>query len=89
MDIQKKYNKKGEMEKYKVGFVPKGYSQQHGIDYNEFFAPVARQDIIRISLSLAGCKKWMVCQLDVKSVLLHGQLMEDVYVDQPFGYHKG
>jgi len=37
-----KLNEKGEVEKYKARLVAKGYAQQHGIDYTEVFAPVAR-----------------------------------------------
>jgi len=37
-----KLNEKGEVDKCKAHLVAKGYSQQHGIDYNEVFAPVAR-----------------------------------------------
>lgn len=29
---------------------------------------------------------WSVCQLDVRSAFLHGDLNEDVYVKQPLGY---
>jgi len=76
-------------EKYKARLVAKGYSQQYGIDYNEVFAPVARWDTIRTILSLAACKEWNVYQLDVKSAFLHGELMEDVYVEQPMGYQRG
>lgn len=66
----------------------KGYSQKYGIDYNEVFAPVARWDTIRTVLAVVASKKWLVFQLDVKSAFLHGELVEDVYIDQPSGYHK-
>jgi hypothetical protein len=84
-----KMNERGEIEKYKARLVAKGYSQKHGIDYNEVFAPVARWDTIRIILALAAKENWKVFQLDVKSAFLHGELAEDIYVDQPLGYQKG
>lgn len=37
-------------------------------------------------LALTTQKGWSVYQLDVKSVFLHGELIEDVYVEQPLGY---
>lgn len=39
-------------------------------------------------LALAAQRGWIVFQLDVKSAFLHGELSEDVYVDQPLGYIK-
>lgn len=83
-----KLNEKGKVEKYKARLVAKGYSQQYGIDYGEVFAPVARWDTIRTILSVAACKSWNVYQLDVKSAFLHGELVEDVYIEQPEGYEK-
>ncbi|CAJ2653663.1 unnamed protein product [Trifolium pratense] len=83
-----KYNEQGKVEKYKARLVAKGYSQQYGIDFNEVFAPVARWDTIRTILALASSHGWNVYQLDVKSAFLHGDLAEDVYVDQPAGYNK-
>jgi hypothetical protein len=37
---------------------------------------------------LAIQNKWSVFQLDVKSALLHGELNEAVFVEQPQGYEN-
>ncbi|CAL5408817.1 unnamed protein product [Camellia sinensis] len=81
-----KLNAQSKIEKYKARLVAKGYKQQLGIDYNEVFAPVARHDTIRLVIALAAQKSWPIFQLDVKSAFLHGDLQEEVYVDQPPGY---
>jgi hypothetical protein len=85
-----KLNENGEVDKYKARLVAKGYSQQHGIDYTEVFAPVARLDTIRLVIALAAQSQWNIYQLDVKSAFLHGELNEEVFIKQPQGYvHKG
>jgi hypothetical protein len=83
-----KLNEKGEVDKYKARLVAKGYSQQHGIDFTEVFAPVARMDTVRMIVALAACRGWDIFQLDVKFAFLHGELREGVYVHQPGGYVK-
>ena len=60
--------------KCKEILVPKGYSQVHGVDYIENFAPVAKMDSIRLVLSLAASKCWEVHHMDVNSALLHGEI---------------
>ena len=50
------------------------------------FAPVTRVDTICLVLSMAAHNSWPIYQLDVKSAFLHGELEEEVYVDQPLGY---
>jgi len=81
-----KINERGEVDKCKARLVVKGYAQQAGIDYNEVFAPVARWDTIKLTLSIAASRGWKVYQLDVKSAFLHGEITEEVYVEQPKGY---
>jgi hypothetical protein len=61
----------------------KGFSQKEGIDYNETFASVARMDYIHMILSIATSQRWEVHQMDVKSAFLHGDLQEQIYMQQP------
>lgn len=71
-----------------VRLVAKGYAHQYGIDYTEVFAPVARLDTIRLIIALTTQQEWSIFQLDVKSAFLHGELGEEVFVQQPQGYEK-
>nr|GEV68440.1 retrovirus-related Pol polyprotein from transposon TNT 1-94 [Tanacetum cinerariifolium] len=66
----------------KARIVAVGYSQQEGIDYDETFAPVARE-AIRLFLAYAAHKNFTVFQMDVKTVFLNGILKEELYVGQP------
>ena len=63
--------------------VAKGYSQVHGIDYNETFSPVAKMDSIRLALAIAASRKWEVHHMDVKCAFLNGYLTEEIYMQQP------
>lgn len=83
-----KLKEDGEVDKYKARLVTKGYKQEFGVDYTEVFAPVARHDTIRLVLALAAQNSWPIFQLDVKSAFLHGDLQEQVFIDQPPGYIK-
>ena len=64
----------------------KGYSQVHGLDYNETFTHVARKDYIRLFLAVSVLKRWEVHHMDVKSSFLHGDLEEDIYMRKNEGY---
>ena len=48
----------GSVEKCKVRFVARGFSQKEGIDYDETFTPVARYNSIRVIISLASVLGW-------------------------------
>ena len=75
-----KFAANGSPLKYKARFVSKGYSQVHGIDYNETFAPVEKMDSIRLALVIAASKQWEVHHMDVKCDFLNGDLTEDIYM---------
>ena len=56
------------------------------MDYHETFAPVAKIDSICLVLAIAASKHWEVHHMDVKSTFLHGDLHEDIYMEQLEGY---
>jgi hypothetical protein len=75
-----KYNSDGSVERHKAILVAKGFTQRYGIDYEETFAPVARQETVRMMISLRAQKKWSIHHMDVKSAFLNGYLEEEVFV---------
>lgn len=50
------------------------------------FAQVARIETIRLVITLACARGWLMCQLDVKFAFLNGWLEEEVYVSQSPGF---
>ncbi|GJR14250.1 retrovirus-related pol polyprotein from transposon TNT 1-94 [Tanacetum coccineum] len=70
----------------KARLVAKGYQQEEGIDFEESFAPVARIKAIHIFIANAASKHMTICQMDVKTTFLNGELKEEVYVSQPEGF---
>jgi len=77
-----KLNADGSIKKYKARLVKKEYAQIFGVDYFDTFAPVARQDTIRMLLAITAQKGWKIYQLDVKSAFLNGFLEKEIFVEQ-------
>jgi len=63
--------------------VAKGYTQSYGVDYQEMFAPVAKLNTVKILLLLVANKDWPLLQFDVKNAFLHGEILEEIYMDSP------
>nr|GEV45106.1 putative ribonuclease H-like domain-containing protein [Tanacetum cinerariifolium] len=66
--------------------VTRRHTQEEGINYDEFFAPVARIEAIWLFLAYASFKNVVVYHMDVKSAFLYGKIKEEVYVCQPPGF---
>ena len=81
-----KRNGDGTINRFKSRLVAQGFTQTHGIDYDEVFSPVARNSAIRCLLALANANDWEIHQMDVKTAFLNGILDCDVYMEQPPGF---
>ena len=73
----------GSQLRYKARLVVKGFNQKKGIDFEEIFSPVVKMSSIRVALGLAARLNLEVEQLDVKTAFLHGDLEEEIYMQQP------
>jgi hypothetical protein len=76
----------GNLDRYKVRLVAKGFKQRYVIDYEDTFSPVVKIATIHIILSIVVSKGWSLRQFDVQNAFLHGYLEEEVYMQQPPGY---
>ena len=61
----------------------KGYAQTYDVDYFDTFSPVAKMTYVRLFISMAATHNWDLHQLDIKKAFLHGDLQEEVYMEQP------
>ena len=71
---------------YKTRLVVKGFQQKEGIDYREIFSPVVKMLTIKLVLGMVVAENLHLEQLDVKTVFLHGDFEEDLYMIQPEGF---
>ena len=53
------------LTRHRARLVAKGFTQRHGIDYNEVFSPVAKYNTVRFFLALAAQEELEIIQLDV------------------------
>ncbi|KAG8492460.1 hypothetical protein CXB51_009588 [Gossypium anomalum] len=75
-----------EEPRYKARLVAKGYSQILGVDFTDVFSPVVKHSSIRALFGIVAMHDLELEQLDVKTTFLHGELEEDIYMQQPEGF---
>ena len=76
----------GGKKRYKAILVGRWFAQNKGIEFDEIFSLVVKMTSIRTILSLVAVEDLHLEQLDVKTTFIHGDLEEDIYMQQPHGY---
>lgn len=72
--------------RYKARLVARGFLQEKGVDYLETYAPVVKFVSIRLLLAYAVKNDLDIDQTDIDSAYLHGDITEEIYIQQPEGF---
>lgn len=70
-------------EVYKARLVVKGFQQKGNLE--DTYSPVLRLQTLRILLSVAVQRNYIIHQMDVKGAFLYGRIDEEVYLKPPLG----
>lgn len=62
------------------------YKENKCTDFEELFSCVVKMTYIRVVMGLTTSLNLEVEQLDVKTALFHGDLEEEIYIEQPEGF---
>ncbi|PKI49854.1 hypothetical protein CRG98_029765, partial [Punica granatum] len=60
--------------------------KEKGVDFEEIFLLMVKMSSIRVVLALTASLNLKIEQLDVKIAFLHGDLEEEIYMEQPEGF---
>src|SRR5436190_2447527 len=80
-----KTNTDGSTERFKARLVARGFSQVHGQDYTETFAPTVKMDTLRLFLATVAAEDLECSQYDIKNAFTESPLKEEIYLEPPKG----
>ena len=82
---KRKHDKSGNITRYKVCYVAKGYAQIYSLDYDKTTAPTAHLKSFCILLHIGASLDWDIHQFDIKTAFLNEVLPLDeiAYMEQP------
>ena len=75
-----KRDSKGNMERYKLRLVAKGFMQKKGINDKETLSPVSSKDSFRFIMGLVAHFNLELHHMDIKTLFLKGNIDEKIYM---------
>ena len=84
-----KRGSQGEILRYKSRWVIRGFEQKEGLDYNEIFATVVKPMSYKALFAIAAALDLEIEQMDVKTAFLYGDIVEEIFVEQPTDLDDG
>ena len=79
----------GKIERFKARYVAKGFTQVHGVDFFETWAPVGRCATLEMLLSICAVEDLETKHIDIMCAFLNDVLEEEVYMVQPPMFNDG
>ncbi|XRB15506.1 retrovirus-related Pol polyprotein [Pseudoscourfieldia marina] len=76
-----KLNSDGSIARYKARLVAQGFSQIHGVDYSETYAPVVQYQTLRTLLAIYSARGFYFGQIDVETAYLYALAGRNWYLD--------
>ena len=66
--------------------IEKAFRQEHRVNSDEVFSLVVEIITLQFLLGVVALENLELLQLDVKTTYLHGDLNEEIYMEQPQGF---
>jgi hypothetical protein len=76
----------GKVERLKSRFTARGFTQRHGINYWDTYAPVLTNAGPRIVTAIAAAYNLPIYQYDISSAFLYGEIDTEIFIEQPKGF---
>nr|GEW35574.1 zinc finger, CCHC-type [Tanacetum cinerariifolium] len=85
--MRKKVKVDRTIKKFKARLINQGFKQMSWIDYFDTYDSVTRISIIKLLIATASIHNLIIHHMDAKITFLNAELDEDVYMNQPQGFH--
>lgn len=66
------------MDRYKVHFVVKGYTQKVDVDFKEVYNPIFKDFMIRMFLALTANFGWVRVYMNITNTFVNARVQEDL-----------